>query len=331
MPQVSFVPRLKAPLLLIWSVFLSQNAQAVLSSHDVEQTNPSLSDFLHGGQAIPVASVRSAINTAQVSNAVEWCTPAVQVGPRTFITAAHCAVLLAGQETLRVQGPNLKVEPKFKVISTPGISDESSFSAPNCKAIFSSLRDGDTLTREQMLECWANNGQADLALIVVDQDVPGAMLSVALAPIVVDEALSHLGYSPSCGGDAGYYRTTAFKVFGFNHMQVALDGRGMGISGGNSWSCGGDSGGIYYRPSTKTGVEIAAVLTASTHPKHENMPLLINGKNVILPPHLSGGTNLTDPDVRDWLEQNANANQLKICGINAQCSEVLIPEGGSIE
>lgn len=270
-----------------------------------------------GGMAVPVTDIRKTITTAEISTTTEWCTPAVQIGPRVFITAAHCAKLLEGQKVLKIIGPGIQTESGFRVISTPSLSDEVSFSAPNCRSIFDGLKDGDTLTKQQMLDCWANDGQTDLAVLVIDADISGPMLSISSSSIASGEQLSLLGEAPACGGDFGFYRTTSFRVFGFNHSQVVLDGAEQGYPAGDSSACGGDSGGIYYREYLHSGVEVVAIHSAGT--REQEAAVTINGKKVILPLHLSGGTDLTDPVARNWLKHNAESNRLSICGINISC------------
>ncbi|MGZ3806368.1 MAG: hypothetical protein ACXVB4_19310 [Pseudobdellovibrionaceae bacterium] len=275
-----------------------------------------------GGKPLSVLDVRKIVTTAYVTDDKEWCTPAVQIGPRTFITAAHCIPLIQNESKLRIIGEGINALSGFLFESLgPILSDENTFSATDCKALFEQLHDGDSLTREQMKICWANNGQADVALLITDQSFGGKMISVASAPIQIGETFNLLGYGPSCGGDLGFYRSTPFKVFGFINSQVVFDGTGTGISDKDSTACSGDSGGIYFRGLPETPVEITAVHSGGT--KEQSLRISIYGKTVFLPAHFAGGTDITTPIVRQWLARIAQTYGLEICGVNTQCPRTL--------
>lgn len=273
-----------------------------------------------GGKLIPVKEVRKILTTAIVSDNRSWCTPAVQIGPKTFLTAAHCIPLLKDAMTIHIQGPQIDLDSHFKTISTSMLTDENSFSSEKCKHVFEGLSDGETMTELEMLACWGNDGQPDLAIIITEKIVNGPMLSLSKTAPFASERLNLLGYSPPCGGDLGYCRSTRFKFFGFINSQIVFSGVGEGYGGNSSAACGGESGGFYFRNRSNQGAELVAIHSEATG--NENIHSQINGKNIFVPAHMAGGTNLTELRVQQWIEQVIASEEIKICGFNLQCSDL---------
>ena len=275
------------------------------------------------GQRIPVSLVQNTFNTALIETETEWCTPAMQIGPRTFIAAAHCTPLLEKRTLLEIRGPLGKQTAAFKVVSQPVIADDDSFSGERCQQIFANIANGNTLSEEQLVSCWFQDGASDIALLITDHDISGPMASLATKPIIEGERLNLLGWSPICDGDLGFYRSLPFKQLNFTGSQVVFSGQDIGISGISSSACMGDSGGIYFRETSEGSIEIAAIHTGGT--RDVDFTVELNGKMVVVPGHYAGGTDLSSPIPTAWLRTAAKSENLKICGLNLDCDGIVFP------
>lgn len=275
-----------------------------------------------GGKQVPLKDISEIASIAMaIDDSQGWCTPAMQVGPRVFITAAHCLPIFKQKTSVQIVGNNINKQLPFSFFSLgEGLTDETTFNAPECRELISGLPDGSELTLEQMRLCWANGGQADLALLVVDEKVGGQYLSVSRQINSVGDDLVLLGYTPDCGGDPRFYRAASFITYGFNNFQIVLSGAGKGITDHDSSACGGDSGGGYLRLS-KGSVELVAIHSGGT--KEGSLELSIHGKKVFVPKYFSAGTDLTNIEVHKWLGLVAEKNKLEICGVNLSCQKLL--------
>ncbi len=274
---------------------------------------------LRGGEQVPLANIFEITSVAAAADDSKgWCTPAMQVGPRVFITAAHCLAVFNRDQFLKIEGRGINKRTKFSYLSLgEGLKDELVFSSPECKHLISNIPDESELTLEQMKRCWANDGQADLALLISEESVPGRYLSISQKANSVGEKLMLLGYTPDCGGNPRFYRATWFAIYGFNNLQVIFDGSGMGITDHDSSACNGDSGGAYLRISSNGSVELNAIHSGGT--KEENTEVSIHGKKLRVPRYFAGGTDLTSVPVQKWLLSIANQKGIEICGINISC------------
>lgn len=272
------------------------------------------------GELIPVKAIKEKITTAYLETNQSWCTPAVMIGPRTFITAAHCTSLIPANRLVKIVGPGFQKMVHVQVLSTPIHSDDDFFSGPQCEATIKGIVNNSVLTPDQLLSCWFVGGEPDLALLIAEENLPGPMLSLEQAPLLPYETVDLLGYSPKCGGDLGHYHRIQMRTFGFHKAQVVFDGHEMGENSSNVSPCGGDSGGIYFRKKTG-GASIAAIHSASINYKG---PYNLYGKRFFLPEHFSGGANLTEASVVKWIDTQIKKHDLKICGFNISCVDTVL-------
>ncbi len=266
------------------------------------------------GQLVPVSEINQRLITAMLKSTKEWCTPAVLIGPRTFITAAHCTFLVPSNGMLKVVGPSISQFIHVQVISTPAVTDDDFFLGTGCEKTINGISQGTTLSPQQLLTCWFAGGKPDIALLVADSDISGPMLSLSSNPVQVGEPLKLLGESPKCGGDDGFYHIARMDLFGFSNSQMVLD-----TNNTKEHACGGDSGGIYFRKLQNNSVSVVGLHSADIR---FIGPFKAYNKSFYLPPNFSGGTNITDPKVMRWLVQNIESYDLKICGINVDCPEL---------
>lgn len=272
------------------------------------------------GTLIPVEQINQRIVSAIMSDGVMWCSPATLIGPRTFITAAHCVPYIQDEMKLRVRGPQVDEILSIEKISMPSVdlgdlTDEKFFSSAECKKLFEQIENGTTLSPEQLKICWANGGKPDIALITVDKDFSGPMASLRSLPVSRGEKINLLRLSPKCDGNRlKFYDFSELGVFGFNNSQMILDG--LNDDGTHAKNCHG-SGGIYFeKDNERESLEIVAIHSVGLS---KIPPIKVNGKTVSLPPYYFGGAYVMDAVVQRWLKETAAKHNLKICGLNMNC------------
>lgn len=265
--------------------------------------------------SVPVNTVKKYFVYAQVTDQKSWCSPAVLVGPKTFITAAHCAPLVSTAMSMPVMGAkNSSVAQISKIHFMDQIyGDEEFFLGQDCLQIFTQVSDGQILSAEQLLGCWFNDGKSDLALISVKEAISGPMLTIAHTPVEAEESSYVLRQEDCVAEDVARFKLAAVHVQGIKNDQIVFKGRDE--TGHPVKFCGG-SGGVYLRKKNSSALEIFAIHSASIP---ENITVKIHEKLVTLPPFFHGGTYLTAPAVSKWMEEMAKKEELDLCGINLDC------------
>lgn len=271
------------------------------------------------GGFIRTKSIQDHVSVARIENSEEMCSPAVLIGPRVFLTAAHCTPLIASNGLVKVYGPGFNKIIRVKAVTMSLITDDDFFSGDDCRTLIQSLPDGVTLTDQYLAKCWFKGGAADIALLVADQDIQSPMLSLGgIAPQNM-EVISRLAEISKCGGDQGFFNRSQFKVFELNNSQVVLENFNVGSAQSNLSKCGGGSGGIYYRTLQDGSINIVGIHSASIQ---NAGPYTIYGKKIFLSTNLFGGTNLFATEPMDWLIHQIAKFGLQICGINLTCHPV---------
>ncbi len=78
-------------------------------------------------------------------------------------------------------------------------------------------------------------------------------------------------------------------------------------------SCKGDSGGAHFLTENDGSICLLSINYLSDEDSKKNQ-----------------STNLTMPEIRDWLESEAKAKNLEICGINKSCAPVTLPNKAAV-
>lgn len=144
---------------------------------------------------------------------------------------------------------------------------------------------------------------ADIALGVISAEVEGAKpISIYSGPVNEGDKIRLLGFGCTqpggSGGNDGVLRQGVTEVIGFSSYDIVsrlADGAAL---------CYGDSGGPVY--------------TVTRPGRAEQMA--VNSKGNIKDTNYT--TNLTDSEIRGFLEQFAKDNSVDICGVNSDCSDV---------
>jgi hypothetical protein len=106
-----------------------------------------------------------------------------------------------------------------------------------------------------------------------------------------------------------------FDVVGFTKdiLTTLISGRGLGINGEpNSYTCIGDSGGLYFRALSDNSVDLVGTHSFGFYENSQQLPQPNN-----VDPFLAGGTNLTSPALQEWILKNVGDN--KVCGLTLNC------------
>ena len=85
---------------------------------------------------IEVNLVNHHFTTAILASETRWCSPATLVGPRVFVTAAHCVHLIPDTRILSVVGPSFREDRRVKavhIMDGDTATDEEFFNGKDCK------------------------------------------------------------------------------------------------------------------------------------------------------------------------------------------------------
>ena len=278
-----------------------------------------LSGLENIGELVPTSFLTTRMTFARIETKEEMCSPAVLIGPRTFLTAAHCTPLIPSDGVVKVIGPSIVTSVKVEIISMPVIRDDDFFAGKRCRRVIDGVVSGDTLSPLQLGGCWFNGGAGDIALLVTDQDIQASFVALDLNPTREGELLNRIGENATCGGDQGFFHRVHLKVSSFTGSQMVLENKGAGPIQDGLSACGGDSGAIYYREDADKGIRVVGVHSASISSAG---PYKILGKNIYLPTGYFGGTNLAEAKSTSWLKREAASRKLQICGLNLACAPV---------
>ena len=273
---------------------------------------------------IEVHLIYDQFTTAILSSETAWCSPATLVGPRVFVTAAHCVHLIPDNQMLSVVGPSFRENRHVRAIHMMGdeiATDERFFDGESCKRLFEGIQNNAILTLPQLLTCWNNDGSPDLALIEMEDSIPGKMFTLSSSDSSIGENFRFFRNTDRCANDKGApsFSLSTMPLFGFKNSQMIFDARGL--TGTNGCKFGG-SGGTYFSLLKNETIQISAIHSGSTK---DGVTMDIHGKRVTVPGNVYGGTRVGSTTVQSWLKSTASKEEFSICGVNRKCPEIIFP------
>ena len=267
-----------------------------------------------GGVTTNDAAIIKALGLSYSSYRNDLDTPQIPIGPRVAITCGHCVSSGNPFGTVGDNGAQIVYPPQMKKDTDDTANAYSNLSPGKVGLPFFE----------------SANFSYDLALVILRKgdNYRGPYMSIANRRVQINEILTFLGKglntsTPNhfCYGyssNAHWFAYAPFRVIDFYRQNV-----GFILTGKPAATCPYDSGGYYFRTSTKGTIKLAGINSWGT----ENGVQLVSRYGGVrkLKGYLSGANDLTSPGIREWLSKVAVENGVEICGINDTCPSIPSP------
>lgn len=262
-----------------------------------------LSPFLFGGIALGTKISKKKL-TEKFSFAETYATPALQIGPRVFLTCGHCITEGSTEDANRYTTEQIIMG--------------------RCEEEIERFKDGETLDTLAFKSCLVP--EHDLGLIVYKNPVPnhGKVATVSFTDLTKNDSILFLGSGRVSVGSDYCKAKDSRSPYRFAQISVndVLNGTiffsGIGLNGQKvPHSCPGDSGGHYFKENLQGNIEVVGVHGWGSPGGPSNR----FGRSVVVPP-LFGGTSLGDPKVKEWILKVIEAENAEVCGVNIDCPSI---------